>query len=284
MEESSSSARPRGFTKRFVSFFLACLPFIGCSGPVIGNGKVETEVRALPSFRSVSFSGSGEMRVHHGAQKVAVTADSNILPYLETKVSGDRLSIGLKPGTVILSPSKLIVEVTLPELESVTMSGSGNALVDPFEGDELALTISGSGSVEAALDYRRAAMKLSGSGSCEISGSVDEANYDISGSGSVEAALRCERIAVKVSGSGPCRLSGSADEASYEVSGSGSIRARDFATKRTELRIGGSGDAEIRASDRLELVVSGSGSVRYYGSPELTQRLSGSGSIRKVGD
>jgi hypothetical protein len=213
---------------------------------VIGNGRMETERRSVPAFRSIAFSGSGDLEIRRGPQRLAVTADENVLPFVESTVSGGKLHIGFKPGISIIKPSKLVVEIAMPELEELTISGSGVVVVGRFEGDSFEATISGSGSLRADLGY----------------GSVD---FTISGSGGIA-------------------LAGRADEASVRISGSGSLDARDFAAADARISISGSGNAELRVSKRLDVDSSGSGGVRYWGSPRLSTDVKGSGSVRKAGD
>jgi len=232
--------------KRFLAALLAALPVAAFGQVVIGNGRVETERRDVGAFSSLSLSGSGDLRVRKGPRKVTVTADSNILPYVITEVSRGRLEIGLKPMTGFLRVSKLIVEVSMPDLEGISLSGSGDAEVEKFEGGSLSASISGSGNLRAELDYREVELTISGSGRAE--------------------------------------LEGKAGSAKARISGSGDLRARDFAAKDAEIRISGSGNAELRVERRLEVEIGGSGNVRYAGSPEVSQRVRGSGSVKKIGD
>ena len=234
-------------------------------GLVSGNGKVTTEERAVSGFTAVSLSGSGSLRVHEGGFKVEVIADSNILPYIVTELVGTELRIGFKPGIGIARTTRLEFDVTMPGLAGIRVSGSGDATIDRFSGESFRAEISGSGSVEGALDYDRASIGVSGSGSYLIKGDFDSLDLDISGSGSG-------------------RLEGSARVSVMSISGSGSIAARDFTALALRASISGSGGLEIRVKDRLEAGTSGSGSISYLGNPILSSHASGSGSIRRLGD
>jgi len=231
---------------------------------VIGNGKVETERRTVPAFSSISVGGSGTLKVHRGERRLSITGDSNILPYVTTEVSGSELKIGFKPMTSISRMTKLEFEVTLPELEGVEISGSGEAVVDAFDGDEFKGRLSGSGSMKAALDYEKAALSSSGSGGFVLEG--DFGSLDL-----------------RLSGSGEAYLVGSSDELILVISGSGRIGAKDFEAGEADITISGSGDIEIRASEALEARLSGSGELRYWGDPRVEQRVSGSGRVTRRG-
>jgi hypothetical protein len=232
---------------------------------VLGNGKVETERRNVPAFKSISVSGSGTLRVHKGGQKVEISCDSNILPYITTTVAGDELAIGFKPFVGIRNPSKLQFEVTIPELRGVRLSGSGNAYVDAFEGGSFSADISGSGGIKADLDY-------------------ESVSFNASGSGGFDAAVKARDFRFRCSGSGKAFLRGSADVADVVISGSADLGGRDFAVEDARISVSGSGRIEIGAKSKLDVTLRGSGDLRYWGNPTITQSVSGSGRIAKAGN
>jgi hypothetical protein len=232
---------------------------------VLGNGRVETERRSLPAFSSVSIGGSGTLRVHRGAQKVEVSCDSNILPYISMSVSGDELSIGFKPFTNIMSLTKLEFDVTIPDLTGLKVSGSCNAYADAFKGESFSGIVSGSGGIKADLEYRTVELNSSGSGG-------------------FDANIAASRVALRCTGSGGAYFRGSADRAELSISGSGSLGARHFSAGDARVIISGSGTAEIRATKSLDVTLSGSGGLKYWGSPRVSTRISGSGRISTAGE
>ncbi len=232
---------------------------------LVGNGRVETERRSLPSFTSISLGGSGILRVHRGGQRVELSSDSNILPYITTSVSEGELSIGLEPLTGILSSTKLEYDITLPDLMGVRISGSGDAYIDAFKGEAFSAIVSGSGGIKAELDYR----------------SVD---LSCSGSGGFDAAVKAASLELRCSGSGDAFLRGSADRGGITISGSGTLGGRDFSVGDARISISGSGRAELRVGRKLDAVISGSGGIKYWGKPQVSQTVRGSGRISRAGD
>jgi hypothetical protein len=213
---------------------------------ITANGDVRTEPRSVSTFSSVTLEGSGTLRVHQGSQDVEITADSNVLPYIQTTVSGSRLSIGIKPFTTIWGNPTLEFDVTLPSLNGVVLSGSGNAVVDPFSGGAFAASITGSGGLSANLAY--------------------------------------SSIALDISGSGGAALLGTAGDARLTISGSGGISAKGLTANTAEVGIYGSGNAELRVVSALSGSLSGSGQLRYWGGPAVTANVSGSGQVIKAGN
>lgn len=210
------------------------------------NGDIQTESRAVPSFSSVALEGLGTLRIHQGAQDVEITADSNVLPYLETSVTGSRLTIGIKPFTSVWGNPTLVYDVTVPALDGVNLSGSGGATVGPFSGASFDARISGSGSMSAALDY--------------------------------------STISYVGSGSGDASFSGSASSANVSLMGSGGLAAKDLTATNAVVKVSGSGGVDIRVLDSLDATIYGSGQVRYWGNPSLSHIVLGSGGIYKAGN
>jgi hypothetical protein len=246
------------------SLALACL-LAGASAAeaIAGDGRIVTERRSASAFSSIGFGGAGTLRVRRGAQKVELSCDSNILPYITTEVESGELKIGVKPFASI-SPTRLQIDVSLPELAGLRLSGSGDAAVDPFKGESFSAKLSGSGSLRASLEY----------------GSV---LLDQSGSGGIDASVKAARLELRISGSGDAALRGAADRVDIVVSGSAEVGARELASQTARVIVSGSSRIELRAAKSLDVALSGSGDLRYWGDPALTQRVSGSGRVTKAG-
>ncbi len=236
----------------------------GCAG-VVGNGKVESESRDLQGFTAISMSGSGSLRVHRGPFKVELRADSNILPLMTTEIVGTELRIGLKPGTAIVRATRLEYDVSLPGLEGVALSGSGDADIDPANGARFKGSLSGSGRIKATLDFQ-------------------DLELIASGSGAMDMASNCSSMDLRLSGSGEVRLTGSAQKGQVKFSGSGFLDGRSFSFGDLTVRASGSGRVEARVKGHLDAGVSGSTGLRYWGNPSVTSKASGSAKVRKAGD
>jgi len=232
---------------------------------VIGNRQVVTEARTVPAFSSIRLAGSGELAVHRGPQKLEITSDSNVLPKITTKVVGSELVIGFEPMAIIKAPSKLFFEITVPELSGLNISGSAEAKLDPFSGDAFAASISGSGVVRGAFEYRSVSLACSGSG-----------DYSVK--------VKARDFSVRGSGSSRVSIDGSADKAVFSLSGSGGIAGGAFSAGEASVECLGAGHVEIRAVRKLDASISGAGTLRYWGNPAVSQRISGAGRLSRAGD
>ncbi|MBN8576703.1 MAG: DUF2807 domain-containing protein [Cytophagales bacterium] len=249
------------------------------------------ETRNVDTFTKLNFRIPGKLYLRQGnEQKVVLEGSKEVLQKVETEVSGGRLSIGRENTNWRMwdwrNEDRIIAYVTVKNLEGLSVSGSGNVIGEGvLKSDNLALAVSGSGSLEIEVDasgYMEA--NVSGSGDIRVKGSCRSLESKVSGSGKVLlAGTISERADVNVSGSGRIEAKGSAREIRATISGSGEVLAANLEVEKCEVRISGSGDVEINVKQALDATISGSGSVTYRGNPsQVNSHSSGSGKVRKM--
>lgn len=207
--------------------------------------------RHLSGFHAVDVAGSFDVYISQGStESVKVEAPADIINRIITEVNGGVLRIYNKHdsfnwGDLWGHHKKIVVYVVARELNSINLSGSGDAFFkDGISANSLKLNISGSG---------------------DMTGRVDAKN------------LECN-----ITGSGDMKLSGRAQSSGVTLVGSGDFTARNLLTVNCAVRVSGSGDAQVNASERIDASVSGSGDVRYTGAAKMVNsRKSGSGDISR---
>jgi hypothetical protein len=220
----------------------------GCT-VVRGSGNIVSEPREVSDFTGVALSGSGNLTITQGDNEtLTVEADDNVMEWIETEVRSGTLHLGFRSGVNIINTSRAIeYRLTVRDLNSLTVSGSGNANAENLVGEDVTITVSGSGEVQ-----------------------IDE--------------LTASTVTVVISGSGDVDVNGgAAEQQAITVSGSGQYRAADLPSESADVDISGSGDATLWVAEMLDIVVSGSGNLDYYGTPQVNQRVSGSGDVRSLG-
>ena len=232
---------------------------------VEGSGEITVEARNLDSFDRVKNFGPFDLYISQGSdQDVVIRFDDNLIEFVETKVKGHTLHVSTDESFV--SDHTCRIEITLPELESISSHGSGDIYIDRLKAESFDLKVSGSGDITVdELTVADLTYDVNGSGDCELNGIT---------------ARDCE---IEISGSGDAELSGSCDELRIEISGSGDIDARDLEVKDATVAVYGSGDVSVNVSERLDATVYGSGDISYYsdGLDKISTHVSGSGRIRK---
>jgi hypothetical protein len=209
----------------------------------------KTEDRHLSGFHAIDVGGPYDVTVTQGTtESVKVEAPEDIISHVTTEVQDGVLSIYDKShdfhwSDIFGHHRKILVYVTIKDINSIVVSGSGD------------------------VSFRNGLH-------------AEKMNLHVSGSGDVDGELEVKNLETSISGSGDVKLSGHAETSAVRVSGSGDYSARGLITANTDVHVSGSGDAKVYASNKIDASVSGSGDISYSGSPKsVFKSKSGSGDI-----
>ena len=269
---------------------LAC----GTVGGVRGSGNVVTETRAVRDFTGVELASFGNLHIEFGEkEELRIEAEKNIVQYIETQYDGAMLKIKSRPGFWLRPTKPVNFYLTVTQLDTIVLSGSGNVDAPDLEAPDLevgriALTIGGSGNIIVGdLDAAKIAVKISGSGDI-TAGKCDATTQEIrvGGSGSVDlAGINAEALEVRIPGSGKVTVDeGKVETQVVNIGGSGKYRAKSVESDRADVTISGSGTATVSVTESLDACISGSGDIAYAGQPKVTQSISGSGDIKSLSE
>lgn len=155
-------------------------------GMVVGSGDVTSQTRTVPGFTEVEAGAGIQLELTTGPQKVVVKAQPNILDITTTEVSGSRLKVDTTSGYV--SPRGLVVEISLPRLTGVELSGGASVSGDA--GTVPQLTVELSGGARANLTGTATDLDLNASGGAIVDfGALRATNAKVELSGGVVATL-----------------------------------------------------------------------------------------------
>jgi Putative auto-transporter adhesin, head GIN domain len=191
---------------------------------VEGSGVAAAATRHPAPFQRVDLAGANSVTVHVGGrQTVVLHGDRNLLPLITTEVHGDTLVIGQSAGFSTRRPMR--VEIGVPALDSVTLSGSGVLVLDGLHGRRLTVGVPGSGVLTAAGSVTTLEASLGGSGDVQLQGlTARDVTAVVSGSGRL-AVDATGSLDASVTGSGLILYSGDPATVNKSVSGSGAILA-----------------------------------------------------------
>lgn len=231
----------------FLFFVLIIAASCSCSfnKKVKGNGIITTEQRSFGGTNKIKLVGSFEVNLTQGnANKITITADANLLEFIETQTTIDWLELRTTNKINIRPSQKIKIDIETTELEALQLVGSGNfTTLNKFEGGEL--------------------MTL-----------------EIAGSGNINIQTNTPTVEATIAGSGDIVISGETKNSKIEIAGSGSYKAKNLMTEHTEVNIAGSGNAYVFASQTLNINIAGSGDVLYSGNPTVNKKIAGSGKVK----
>ncbi|MCL2289742.1 MAG: DUF2807 domain-containing protein [Bacteroidetes bacterium] len=134
--------------KRIVLLLFTSMLFLTACDKA-GNGDVVSQERMANDFNGIVIDGVANVNVHSGEDyKVIVTTDINLQSKVLVEVKNNVLYIGTK-SIKSFKPTKLIVDVHLPELQSINLKGVGNVKLSNGEASSLQISLSGAGGIDA---------------------------------------------------------------------------------------------------------------------------------------
>jgi Putative auto-transporter adhesin, head GIN domain len=197
----------------------AALAVAGCS--VGDDGPRTTQKRDVAGFTRIENRDSVDIRVRVGErQRIVVRAGENVIDDVGTEVRDGTLHLTFDHDG--FGPSEVVVEASVPRIECIDASGSGDIDADGIDADALEVRSEGSSDIALAGTAGRLALDLTGSGNADLAElAAREARVTVRGSG--DADVRADdRLEVDVDGSGDVRYHGD-PAVTPHVDGSGDL-------------------------------------------------------------
>lgn len=235
--------------KKYIIAVLLLIAVIAAAGCVnqstTGSGNVVNESRAASGFNQIDLNGTGEIIITQGNnESVTVEAEDNVMKYIKTSVSNNKLSITFENNKPV--PTKGVkFYITVKDLNSISTSGSGKVVSNGLNANSLTMNINGAG--ESVLNN-----------------------------------LNAQTLNMKISGAGKMTVSGNVNQQTIDISGAGDYNAPDFSSKIASVTINGGGKATLKVSDTLNAAINGAGQISYIGNPKVTQQIAGAGSVNRI--
>lgn len=211
-----------------------------------GEGPIVNKTLTISDFSSLDLAAAGKLVITQGPiQEVTATGHANIIDRVNKSVSGDTWSIDLEKGSY--KDYELTIYVTIPYLNGIDLSGSGEVIVNDFtDQSDLNLELSGSGHIDLN--------NFSGTENLDI---------DISGSGIITGYDQFSSLR----------------NLDIKITGSGEYQGFPIMADLCKIHMSGSGTCQVAVRNSLEVRISGSGIVYYQGNPTIMDHTNRAGSI-----
>ena len=236
-------------TQEFGIILLSIIMLSSCSTSddcITGTGPIVTETISLDNFSGIRSAGTDNVIISKAAiQEVTVTGNQNIISKLKRGVSNGVWKAELQDGCY--KNSQLEINVKVPEMNYVKLSGSGSITVNDFTSQEnMEVVLEGSGFIN------------------------------------LYANQGAERLDVKIEGSGNITGYGSFDNLDIldlEIYGSGNFDAFPIVSNTCDIYVEGSGNCNVSVEDYMDVTIEGSSVISYKGYPSISSHIDGSGSL-----
>lgn len=169
----------------------------------------------------------GGMQQYVGCTVGQVTQCGSIVNYGNNQITVGHGNIQISGVNVIggdPAANPFRIEVTLPEVSSLRISGAGDMTYLGLRQDELSLGVSGAGNIVVAGAVAHLEADVSGAGKIRaFELNAETAHLLVSGAGDIQATVS-RSIRARVSGVGKIKIAGNPPERDTDVSGIGKIK------------------------------------------------------------
>jgi len=214
-------------------------------GIIIGSGNLTTRNFDLSDFTEIAAQSGFQLELVQSSNfSVEVTADDNVMDYIDVYKSGNTLKIRPQWNRSFRSVT-LIAKITMPDLYEIKLSGGSRASISGFNSShDLSVGLSGGSSVTGDITAGDAYFDLSGGSQVNLQGTAD--NLDVNGSGGSQFELEA------------------------------------FSVNNADINLSGGGRATVSVNGTLDVNLSGGSHVTYIGEPtSIDMNLSGDSTISK---
>ena len=201
----------------------------------VADIEAVTGEEAFTGFDRVEVANAFKVDITQGATySVLVRIDSSLEQRLEVVKEGNTLKIGLKDegGGVKIQAGTMEVEITMPELTGLNLSGSSDGTINGFKSTM--------------------ALEVGLSGDSSLKGEVEAGDASFTAAGDSNATL-----------------SGSGQNVTVVAEGGSTVDLSKFSSTDANVSAGGSSDVTVNAGGRLDADASGASHVYYLGDPTL---------------
>lgn len=214
--------------KRTTFAFLAGMLLLasGCRwGGISGNGHVITEQRDISTFSELQADGGFKIEWRAGAPSLSITTDENLLPYIESRNSGDQLVLHTRQS--LWSTHGVKVVVSSPTRSAARFHGAADLTASGLSGSTFALQ--SSGAADVTLDGAVDELLLDMTGASNLRAKdLHAKTVKISATGAADVTISVsETLRVSVTGAGDVKYYGNPPTIEKHVTGAGSIRHKE---------------------------------------------------------
>ena len=214
-------------TLKLITLAVLALPlllFSGCRwAGVKGNGDIRTEKREVQNFTTVVADGGLQVNWTSGAPALSVTTDENLMEYIRTKVSGDKLHI---EWTKQLRPTRrIVINISSPSLRGAEINGAVRLSAAKLSGQNFFLEANGATRVTLDGTVDGLAASLNGASRLDAEKlQTRTSELSITGAGRADVTAS-DVLKVAVSGAGKVTYSGT-PKVRKEINGAGRVTQR----------------------------------------------------------
>jgi hypothetical protein len=232
-----------------VAIVSAVLVTRGWPADLVGSGNLESQEYDFADFTEVEIGSAFEFEVKQSSSySINITADDNVMDYVQVSKDGQTLKIRLRTGLgIFLGPvsATLRASVSMPQLQGLTASGASHGTVSSFS-------------------------------------STEDLDITVSGASRVTGDITTGDVEFGISGASIIQLEGSGNDIDANVSGASRLNLDDFTVNDVDVNFSGASSGTVNLNGRLDANLSGASTLWYIGEPIMGNiNTSGASTVSK---
>jgi hypothetical protein len=191
-----------------------------------GNRHMRTEQRPITEFTEITGSGGLRIEWHSGPPSVTVTTDENLLPYVESRMSGANI-LHLRTRERLRPSHGIKVIASSARLDGADLRGAVDLTAKQVAGPKFYLQSRGASDVTVDGNVEQLLADMTGASDLKAK-SLQAKTVEISTTGAASASVTAtDTLRVAITGAGDVTYFGNPKTVEKHVTGAGSIRHKD---------------------------------------------------------
>ena len=161
----------------------------GSRSNIKGSGNLVTRTAEIPAFRAINASRAVQVIVCDTTDRIVITADDNLIDYVETIVSREVLYVSIADS--IKSFTNVHVVVVVPIGEKLTMLSASSAAriatAKALQAEKLKIAASSAARIRVAVSADKCVVDATSASRVELIGSADKFEADLSSASRIDA-------------------------------------------------------------------------------------------------
>ncbi|MEP2774245.1 MAG: PspC domain-containing protein [Fulvivirga sp.] len=187
-------------------------------------------------FNDLDIASAFVVNINNGRDhRVVVKGEDRFIDKLNIYQDGDKLYVNYDEYNMsdfVKSRDAVTVNITMPELEDLELTGAAKLYINGFKQREMSFTLTGASFVKA---------------------------HDI----------KVDNMKIELTGASEMQLQGSAYELTADITGASHLNAYEFEVQRARVEAHGASSARVNVSEQLDIEETLASSVKYKGNAKV---------------
>jgi uncharacterized protein YpmB len=201
---------------------------------VTGSGDLITQQKDFSGFSAIDVSSGFEVEISQSSfYSISVTADDNIIEYIQISKTDNTLKVRLQAGISYQSIT-LQIEIEMPELNNIELSGGSQGTINDFASSNVfSIDLSGGSQIEGSFT------------------TTENVNFELYGGSQLDNFV------------------GEANDTIIELSQGSQLDLSEFVVNNSNVNLNGGSQATINLNGRLDANLIGGSTLEYIGEPTM---------------